>query len=295
MTRTDKVWTVKEALDWTRDYLERKEDASALLSARALLSHATGLSHLELYTMFDRPLSMGERDILRDVVARRGRGEPIQYICGTAPFRHLTVKVRPPVLIPRPETEILVDEVLRHIACEEAPIVADIGCGSGCVACSVATEAPASTLWATDISFDACHLARENVAACGVEGSVSVVECDLDAGIPSDLRGRFSAIASNPPYIPDAVMETLPAEVKDHESPLALAGGADGLDVFRRLLACAHTWLQPGGLLAVELYEESLDAASSLAEEQGYEDVRIVDDLAGRPRILCAIHREEGR
>lgn len=288
MTQPDRVWTVKEALDWTRGYLERKADGNPLLSARALLSHATGLSHLELYTMFDRPLSGDERGVLRDAVARRGHGEPLQYICGHAPFRYLDVKVKPGVLIPRPETEVLVDEVLSALQGVEAPRVADIGCGSGCIACALATEFPAVQVWATDISDMACELARENVVVLGVEERVRVIQCDLDAGIPSELEGTFDALVSNPPYIPDEVMAKLPSEVKDFEPELALAGGADGLDVFRRLLASAKRLLKPAGLLAVELHEESLEHAQAQAEAQGFGEVRIVADLAGRPRILLA-------
>lgn len=288
MTQSDRVWTVKEALGWTRGYLERKADANPLLSARALLSHATGLSHLELYTMFDRPLSGGERGILRDAVARRGHGEPLQYICGHAPFRYLDVKVKPGVLIPRPETEVLVDEVLSALQDVEAPRVADIGCGSGCIACALATEAPAVRVWATDISDAACELVRENVVALGVEERVQVILCDLDAGMPSELEGTFDVLVSNPPYIPDEVMAKLPSEVKDFEPELALAGGADGLDVFRRLLTSAKRLLKPAGLLAVELHEDSLEQAKALAEAQGFTNARIVHDLADKPRILTA-------
>lgn len=288
MTQPGRTWTVKDALEWTRGYLDRKGDAHALLSARTLLSHATDLSHLELYTLFDRPLSQSERDVLREGVARRGAGEPLQYITGTAPFRYLEVKVRPGVLIPRPETEVLVDEALAAIGDAEAPQVADICCGSGCIACAVATEAPSSEVWATDISPEACALTRENARSCGAEARVRVVECDLDAGIPADLAGTFDCVASNPPYIPDEVMAALPAEVKDHEPELALAGGADGLDVFRRLLLSAQRLLKPGGALVVELHEGSLEDACALTRDAGMEEVRAVHDLAGKPRVLVA-------
>lgn len=287
-SQSGKDWTVKEALEWTQGYLERKGDANPLLSARGLLSHATGLTHLELYTLFDRPLSLGERDILRDAVARRGKGEPLQYITGHAPFRYLDVKVRPGVLIPRPETEVLVDEVLHVLDGVEAPHVADIGCGSGCIACAVATEVPTSEVWAVDISPDACALARENAEANGVEARVHVLQGDLCAPISRSLDGAFHVIASNPPYIPDSVMAQLPAEVKDFEPELALAGGADGLDVFRRLLTEAQSKLMPSGALIVELHEECLEDAKRLAEQAGYAPVRIVADLAGKPRVLIA-------
>ena len=289
MTQQARTWTVKEALEWTQGYLGHKGDAHALISARTLLSHATGLSHLELYTLFDRPLSLAERDVLRGAVARRGAGEPLQYITGTAPFRYLEVKVRPGVLIPRPETEVLVDEALAAITGTEAPLVADLCCGSGCIACAVATEVLDARVWATDIAPEACALAQENVDAAGVEALGQVREYDLDAAISDDMAGAFHCVASNPPYIPDAVMEELPSEVKDHEPDLALRGGADGLDVFRRLLTSAQRLLRPGGALVVELHETSLDEARASAEAAGFVDARIVDDLAGRPRILRAV------
>lgn len=288
MTQSGRTWTVKEALDWTQGYLERKGDAHALISARTLLSHATGLSHLELYTLFDRPLSQAERDVLRDGVARRGGGEPLQYITGIAPFRYLEMKVRPGVLIPRPETEVLVDEVLAALGDVKAPLVADICCGSGCIACAVATEMEDVQVWATDISPEACALARENAQACAADARVQVRLSDLDAAIPDGMAGTFHCVASNPPYIPDAVMEGLPPEVKDHEPDLALRGGADGLDVFRRLLASAQRLLAPGGVLVVELHEDSLDEACALTCAAGMEEVRVVRDLTGRPRVLVA-------
>ncbi len=288
MTQPDQVWTVKAALDWTRSYLERKGDGNPLLSARHLLSLATGLSHLELYTHFDQPLSLDERTILRDGVRRRAEGEPLQYISGKAPFRHIEVKVRPGVLIPRPETEVLVGEVLTFLEGISDPLVLEIGCGSGCIACSLALESPDAHVVATDISPEACAVAQENVELLGVREQVDILSCDLDASVPGSKEGCFHAVVSNPPYIPDRVMEALPAEVKDFEPELALAGGADGLDVLRRLLPAARRWLRSGGLFAVELHEECLDAAASLAEAAGFVDGRIVDDLAGKPRILIA-------
>lgn len=289
MTQSDRVWTVQAALDWTRSYLERKGDASPLLSARHLLSYATGLTQLELYTHFDQPLSREERAVLREGVRRRAEGEPLQYISGRAPFRYIEVTVRSGVLIPRPETEILVGEVLSFVEDVPQPFVLEIGCGSGCIACSIAVESPDSSVVATDVSPEAWAVARENVELLGVGERVDILSCDLDAAVPEDLEGRFDAFVSNPPYIPDLVMEALPAEVKGFEPRLALAGGEDGLDMFRRLLPAARRWLRSGGLFAVELHEECLDEAASLAEAAGFAEARIVEDLAGRPRVLCAV------
>ena len=359
---SDDVWTIKAALDWTAGYLERKGDESPLVSAQWLLSEATGLSRIELYVNFDRPLSPGEREVLRDYVARRGKGEPLQYITGEVGFRHITLKVRPGVLIPRPETEVLVSEVLAALpqanrprsaeflaelagifddeeagapsvaeqrpglsarpcdaqdelyeaedkealeheaeACtssaesgltaeleseEQQLLVADICTGSGCIACSLAYEHPAVRVIATDIAPEAVALARENVSELGLAERVRVLQGDLGFCIPSRFIGRFDAVVSNPPYVPTAVLDDIPREVADFEPTLALDGGPDGLDLFRRLLVWAAQALKPGGFFACELHETCLDAAAEAARGEGFLNVRIVYDLAGRPRVL---------
>lgn len=348
---TQDVWTVKAALDWTVGYLERKGDENPRLSAEWLLSEATGLRRIDLYVQFERPLTLDERDVFREYVRRRGAGEPLQYITGEVAFRHIAVKVARGVLIPRPETEVLVSELLALLPAPPRPrarddeegeaeveaaaadssldavrgqaaqeetgnasaagaargqasessaqgaadgagaaelLVADICTGSGCIACSVAHEHPQARVVATDIEPRAVKLARENAEALGLAERVQVLEGDLGACIDGELMGRFDAVVSNPPYVPTAVMADIPREVADFEPALALDGGADGLDVLRRLLPWAFAALKPGGALAVELHETCLDEAAVLAEHEGFEDARIAKDLTMRPRILTA-------
>lgn len=339
------IWTVKAALEWTEGYLARKGDENPRLSAEWLLGEACGLRRIELYTGFERPLSMDERDVLRDYVARRGKGEPLQYITGEVAFRHIEVKVRPGVLIPRPETEVLVSEALALLpgadrpraldsrmteaetrellaamaaeeegapsgpndatpagvaaetaapTIDEAPaparpsplFVADLCTGSGCIACSIAYEHPRARVIATDIAPEAVALARENAEALEVSDRVSVVQCDLGEGVPASALGRLDLVVSNPPYVPTRVLADVPREVAAFEPALALDGGADGLDVFRRLLEFCSRALKPGGGFAFELHETSLDDAARLAAEAGFQGVRVVRDLAGRPRVL---------
>ena len=349
------VWTVKAALDWTVGYLERKGDPNPRLSAQWLMAKACGMERIEVYLNLDRPLSMEERDLLRGYVARRGAGEPLQYITGEVGFRYITLKVRPGVLIPRPETEVLVSEALSLLpepkrrvardstieawegdailaaralqeeagegglaeaggeelaaaleeAVEEAEaegetasapapssqeplLVADLCTGSGCVACSIAHERPLSRVVATDIAPEAVDLARENVRDLGLDERVEVLRCDLGEGVPDAWLGSLDLVVSNPPYVPTSLLSQIPREVADFEPALALDGGEDGLDVFRRILPWSARALKPGGGLAVELHEESLDAAAELARAEGFEDVRIVEDLASRPRVLSA-------
>lgn len=347
-------WTIKKALEWTEGYLADKGDENPRLSAQWLLSEACGLSRTQLFVNFDRPLSEDERGVLREYVRRRGAGEPLQYITGEVAFRHINVKVRPGVLIPRPETEVLVSEVLAALptpgprdvawnpeaaeqereavaavkkALEEVGesvfssentesneteedvavggdlgrpssagmdeprkslLVADLCTGSGCIACSLAYEHPDVRVIATDVAPEAVALAKENAEALGLADRVAVLQCSLGSGIGEKRMGTFDAVVSNPPYVPTTVMAGIPREVADFEPTLALDGGADGLDLFRPLAQWAARALKPGGVLACELYEGHMDAARAVAEQAGFVDVHIVDDLTGRPRVLVA-------
>jgi release factor glutamine methyltransferase len=281
------MWTVKAALDWTQGFLERHDDEHPRRSAEWLLSAATGLSRVELYAFHDRPLTTAERTSLRESVRRRSTGEPLQYVTGEVAFRHIVVKVSPGVLIPRPETEVLVGEVLSVVEGLDAPVIADICTGSGCIALSLAHEHPGARVWASDISPAAARIATDNAQRLGVDERVVVAEGDLFSALPVDLHCRFDVLVSNPPYIPTADVPRLPAEVAGFEPHLALDGGADGLDIFRRILDEARLWLRPGGTLAVELDERMARTAAREALEW-YEDVRVISDLAGRDRIVVA-------
>ena len=225
-------------------------------------------------------------------IERRAAGEPLQYITGKTSFRFVEVACAPGVLIPRPETELLVDAALEGIDAARAlnPVrVLEIGCGTGCVSCAIASERPGTQVVATDISPMSAALARKNRDALGLADAIDIVECDLAAGVSPELMGTFAVLVSNPPYIPDDVMRVLPAEVANFEPSLALAGGADGLDIYRRLLELAPMALVPGGLMAVELHEDCLDAAAALAREQGvWASVEIRRDLTGRTRFIVA-------
>lgn len=306
------TWTIGRMLRWCTGYLTRRGDEHPRLSAEWLVSSVTGLSRVEAYMSFDRPMSPDELAAMHVAVERRGKGEPLQYVTGEVPFRHITVRCEPGVLIPRPETEILVDAALEGVDAAlaerglgvaigpeppDAPAVRvlDLCTGTGCVACSIASERRHVEAWATDVSPQAAELARSNVKALELAGRVHVLECDLAAGVPAELMGTFSVLVSNPPYIPSAVVPTLPREVVAYEPALALDGGPDGLGLFRRILELAPAALAPGGMLCVELFEESLDAAAALAREQGgWASVEARDDLTHRPRVLAARRAETG-
>lgn len=289
------VWTVQRVLDWTVGYLRRKGDERPRLSAEWLLCAATGLTRVEVYTNFDRPLTPDELALMHESVARRGRGEPLQYVTGEMPFRHIVMRCEKGVLIPRPETEVLVDGCLEALAGIDAPRVLEIGTGTGCIALSLATECPGTRVIATDVSPRAVALAARNRDALDLAGVVDVVECDLASGVPEALMGSFDLLVSNPPYIPTAVLQNeVPPEIKDHEPHLALDGGPDGLDVFRRLLELAPVALKPGAAMALELSEDNVEMAADMCREQGgWSHVEVRQDLTRRPRVLLATREGE--
>ena len=257
---------------------------------------------------FERPLTLDERATLRDFVARRGKGEPLQLISGKVPFRYITILVAPNVLIPRPETEVLVSEafaelklprVADHVAAGEngeevvSPElpelrVVDLCTGSGCIACSIASEYPAAHVVALDIAPEALALAGKNVEVLGLGNRVEVLESDLLGALDPGKKGTFDLIVSNPPYVPTKVCDSLPREVSEWDPRLALDGGEDGLDLFRRFLPDALSYLKPGGVLAVELFEGHLEQARNGACAAGFDQARIALDLTGRPRVLIA-------
>ena len=283
---TQRVWTVKDALDWTVDYLSKKGIDQPRISAEWLMSSATGLTRVEVYAYHERPLGEEERAALRESVKRRAEGMPLQYVTGEMPFRHIVLHVEPGVFIPRPETETLVQIGLDHLGRieEEEPLVADLCTGSGCVACALASEHETVRVFATDTSSKAVEISVANAERLGVSGRVTIEKGDLFAPFPRNLHRRLQVVLSNPPYIPASDLAELPAEVVDHEPDLALNGGEDGLDVARRIAEEATIWLAPGGLLAIELDESRVQNAVKELEAW-YEDIYVAKDLAGRDRV----------
>jgi release factor glutamine methyltransferase len=289
----ERVWTVRDALDWIVGYLRAKGDEHPRRSAEWLLSAATGLSRVEVYACHDRPLSPDERAYLRSAVARRAAGEPLQLVTGEMPFRHLVIRVRPGVFIPRPETEVLVEVAVRALGGVEQPLVAEPCTGSGCIAVSIAHELPAASVVATDVSEAAVETARQNALYAKVDDRVQVLHGELLDPLlaqPS-TSGVFDAVVSNPPYVPRDQLADLPSEVAEHEPRAALDGGEDGCEVARRIVGQALELLKPGGFVALELAE---DRASAFAEEVSAVlcEVAVVKDLTGRDRIVVGKKRE---
>lgn len=417
----NEIWTIKRCLEWTKEYLAERGEEHPRLSAEWLLCAATGLARIDLYMRMDETLDAAQLETMHAAVVRRAKGEPLQYITGSTQFRMIDVACAPGVLIPRPETEMLVEEVLNYLdaevlspeaatrhraelpwndeveqarkaeaaladeraaaerraanltAADEAALdsdvlgsrayaeeladreaeeaaaqaaeaeaaeaeametpepeldeygiaiedndqqatpaqdaaeanvsapaeprtarVLEVGCGTGCISLSLAWERRGHvTCTATDIEPRAIDLATKNRDALGLTSDeVAFSLTNLVSSIPREEWGTFDVLVSNPPYIPTDVMRSLPHEVKDFEPDLALEGGADGLDIFRRLLNAAPYMLRAGGLFACELYEGALDAAAELCRQAGLSDMRIVRDLTDRPRIVRAIVTE---
>ena len=265
------------------------EGENAAVYARELLSLASGKSVAAL--LADRELYASEaiEEKLNGYLARILAGEPLAYILGEWSFYGLSFKVTPDVLIPRDDTMAVTDLAIEAArACPAPQRVLDLCTGSGCIACSIAFENPKTRVLACDIAPEAISLAKENVASLGLEKRVAVLQGDLGAPVGERFMGKLALVVSNPPYIPTKVLDGMPTEVTEHEPELALDGGADGLDLYRPLATWTLRALAPGGGFAVELHETCLDAAAAIAGSLGFVDVRIVDDLAGRPRVLTA-------
>jgi release factor glutamine methyltransferase len=254
-----------------------KTSETARLDAELLLAHSLGRQRIELYTDFDRPLSEAELDGYRSLVARRARREPVAYILGEWGFRRLTLAVDRRALIPRPETEIVVERALARLRGIEQPRVLDVGAGTGAIALAIADEHPGARVTAIDVSPDALALARENAARTGLD--IELTEHDLRDGLPV---GPWDLVVSNPPYVEQEELSTLMPDVRDFEPHLALVGRGATEAVARS----AATQLAPGAWLVLEVGDGQAAATAGLLDDLGYVEVSTAPDLTGRPRVV---------
>ncbi len=281
-------WTIGAILTWTKQYFADKGVASPRLDAEVLLSHILGRDRMYLYVNFDQPLEAGELAAFREAVRQRARRVPVAYITGRKEFFGLPFSVTPAVLIPRPDTEVLVEAALRRLQGREDPFLLDVGTGSGAIIISLLHKLPAARAVAIDISADALAVAAGNAAKLGVADRLELARGDLLAPV----AGRaFDAIVSNPPYIAAKDMAGLAPELV-YEPRAALAGGADGLDFYRRLAAGGAAHLKPGGFLAVEVGAGQAGAVAALATAAtGLAALAIVKDYAGVERVVVLERR----
>ena len=293
MKTVEKVWTPVELIRWTEGYLSARGFENARLNAELLLAGVLRVKRLDLYLQFDRPLHAEELAEFKARLLRRLRHEPLQYIEGTAAFRELTLKVDSRVLIPRPETELLVGAVLEWAGRRAGGSldVLDVGTGSGAIALSLCLEGEFRRIVATDIAAPALDLARANaerVAVCGIDFRLGSLYDPVEGE-------RFDAIVSNPPYVARGDEAALPPEVREWEPAEALFAGDDGLEAIRRLVAGAPAHLEPGGLLAMEIGADQAGHVAALVEADGrFDDPVVRPDLAGRDRMVLAVHRGNG-
>jgi release factor glutamine methyltransferase len=275
-------WTVRRVLGWTTLHFNRRGVDAPRLASELLLSHVLGVDRVRLYTDLDRPLEKGELAAYRALIERRVEGEPVQYLTGRRDFYGRTFQVDARVLIPSPETELLVEAVLRALPPGGTPRLLDVATGSGCIAVTLAAERPEATLIATDVDEGCCLLARVNAEAASVAERVQVRQGDLFA--PVSAEPPFEVVVSNPPYVRTGELAGLQAEVR-REPKLALDGGPDGLTLIARVVDGAFAHLLPGGLLALEIGEDQGAAVRDLLQRGGYERVRIEPDLERRDRM----------
>ena len=269
--------TIGEVLRRSTDHLAARGSGRPRLEAERLLAHALGLERVELYMHLDRPLSVAELDDARALVRRRAAGEPLQYVLGEWGFRRLTLRVDGRALIPRPETETLVERCLTLLEGDVAPRVLDVGAGSGAGALALADEHPGARVTAIDVSEDALSLARENAERTGIV--VELLHHDLFAGLPGD---GWDLVVSNPPYVRDDELASLASEVLDWEPALALFDRGHT----EALVRAATQALRPGGALAIETHEDGASGVAALLDREGYVAVRTTKDLAGRDRVV---------
>jgi release factor glutamine methyltransferase len=299
------TWTILKILRWTADYFREKGVSEPRASAEVLLAQVLGLSRLDLYLRYDQPLTTDELSRFKALMLRRLQGEPVAYLIGYKEFWSLDFQVAPGVLIPRPETEILVAaalEAAREIMEAEAPNFPksenrkpitsplwglELGVGSGAVVVSLAKELPRLTWLALDLSAPALAVSRQNARRHGVAERLVFIQCDLLAALKP--RPAFALLVANLPYVSRREWEQLPRDIKDFEPPQALLGGEDGLELIRELTRQAHQYLRPGGCLALEMGAGQAEKVLELLQQTGaYESLETLADYQGIPRVVRA-------
>lgn len=288
------VWTIKEILNWTKQYFENKGVENPRLDAEVLLCAVLKCQRVKLYLDFDYPLSREELATMRKYVERRANFEPLAYIVGERAFMRNSLKVTPATLVPRPETELLVESLVKaapYLQPEGAVKILDIGTGSGAIIVSLLDYLPKAVGVGVDISNEALAVAKENAEKLGVKERVAFRQSDVFSRVP--LEKKFDIIVSNPPYIPAADIAGLARDVQQ-EPRGALDGGADGLDFYRRICAEAAEHLAEDGLLAFEIGINQSEAVCALCLEHGFKKAVVRKDYAGIDRMIFALKEKEG-
>jgi release factor glutamine methyltransferase len=308
------MWTILKLIEWTIDFFTKHSIPNPRLDAELLLSHILNIRRIDLYLSFDKTVPENELALFKGCIQRRIKREPLQYIIGSQDFFGVSIKVTPDVLIPRPETEILVEEVLKHchseaegrrISCNQlssgdpspsaqddmaATHILDLCTGSGCIIAALADKLPEANFVGIDISEKALEIARQNIFKW--KDRVRLLNGNLFEPLvchseQSEESPSFDIIVSNPPYVAESEWPTLQPEIRDYEPKNALIAGADGLAIIREIIDNAHRFLKPAGLLAMEIGDGQADAVKKIIADNGhYNEVNIIKDYGGLERIL---------
>lgn len=291
-----KTWTIKELIKVTTDFLKEKQIESPRLTAEVLLSHLLNINRVTLYLTLDQPLNESEISGYRELIKRRLRREPLQYITGIQEFWSLDFIVGPQVLIPRPESELLIEQAIERLKPaasqgDHSPRILDLGTGCGALATVLAKEIPRSQVWATDVSRTAIDIARINAEKHGVSEKIKYIQGDLWQPL-RDKDITFDLIVSNPPYVSTEEYEDLPPEVRSYEPRLALNGREGGFYFIREIIERSPDFLNPGGWLLLEMAPGQTDSALELLECIDTFDKKMrIKDYSHRYRVVCAQHR----
>jgi release factor glutamine methyltransferase len=288
------AWTIQKLLNWMTEYFTQKQVDAPRFSAELLLSHILGLKRIELYTNFDKPVEQSKLDALRALVKRAADQEPIAYLVGRTEFYSMEMLVCPDCLIPRPETELLVERAIEFLRTRTGDqFILDLCTGCACIAVAIAKNFPNCKIIATDISDAALSIAASNVEKYKLADRITLLSGDLFEPVIKQLDGTaFDLIVSNPPYISTPEMQTLDKNVKDFEPHLALHGGPEGLDIYRRLIDQAPDFLKPGADIMMEIgYAQGPAVRGILESSDLFAEVRIEKDLSDNDRIAIATRK----
>lgn len=296
MIAEENIWTVIKAIYWAEAYLKRFNISNAKIDAEYLLSSILKCKRQELYLNPDRQLTNKEINTFKGFIQRRSKREPLQYIIGEEEFRGLVFKVTRDVLIPRPETELLIEEAVKIIERQRAKgkrqkvNIIDLCTGSGCIAVSIAKEIDNCKVYATDISEKALAAAKENAKKHGVENKIIFLQGSFFEPLKGKgLEAKIDILLSNPPYVSKKDMEKLQSEVKEYEPHLALYAGEDGLDSYRTIIPEALTYLENGGYLILEIgYGQAEGVKELFAQYPAYGKIEIINDLSEIERVVKA-------
>ncbi len=282
----EEIWTILKVLHWTTEYFSRYDVDQPRASAEVLLAHVLGKDRIELYLHYDQPLNGTELALYRQAIQRRAAREPTQYITQKQEFWSLEFEVNPSVLIPRPETELIVEMAIDLLDHDRRRVL-DLGTGSGAIAVSIARERPVAEILAVDVSYEALQVAKRNALRYHVLDRIWFVATNLfDCFSP--LRSVFDLIVSNPPYIGEEEFDNLAPEIEKYEPHAALRGGGpEGLNTIRNILEAAPLYLRPGGTILLEIGQGQAEILQrELKQNRNFQDLHITKDYSGIPRIL---------